>query len=146
MAEHAEILQRFGERARPVPHAERLSAARELGPINGDIAPRDPVFFERKRIRIGLVENLLKRRMIETLHTRERCTDEQIQIPVHDGPGRVVLVGQILLGPNAKEPLVLGNKLKELFNNHVHPTGVGPSEKPVEPMTGDHLSSLSSTE
>lgn len=58
----------------------------------------------------------------------------------------VVEAEKILFGPNAKEPLVLGNKLKELFNNHIHPTGVGPSEKPVQPMTGDHLSSLSSTE
>lgn len=48
---------------------------------------------------------------------------------------------KIQLGRDSKEPIVLGqqlldainNHLDKEFNNHIHPTGVGPSGKPIVP-------------
>jgi len=34
----------------------------------------------------------------------------------------------------------------QLFNSHTHPTGVGPSGPPAQPMMGSHLSTKSFTE
>jgi hypothetical protein len=48
--------------------------------------------------------------------------------------------GTVDIGPNAQEPVVLGNRLLALFNAHVHPTPVGPSGPPVSPMTPAQLS------
>jgi hypothetical protein len=58
----------------------------------------------------------------------------------------VVTAERIKLGSSASEPLVLGQAFQTLFNTHTHPTGVGPSGPPVQPMTPAHLSSKSSTE
>jgi hypothetical protein len=58
----------------------------------------------------------------------------------------IVTAGTIKLGADAAEPLVLGDAFKQLFNSHTHPTGVGPSGTPVEPMGDAHLSSVSKTE
>lgn len=58
----------------------------------------------------------------------------------------IVTAGTIKLGADAVEPLVLGNSFKTLFNTHTHPTGVGPSGMPTEPMGGTHLSKVSTTE
>jgi uncharacterized protein involved in type VI secretion and phage assembly len=61
--------------------------------------------------------------------------------------GEVIIKAEtIKLGEGASEPLVLGNAFKELFNQHTHPTGVGPSGPPTQPMASNHLSSVSSTE
>jgi uncharacterized protein involved in type VI secretion and phage assembly len=47
----------------------------------------------------------------------------------------------------ASEGLVLGNAFMELFNQHTHPTGVGPSGPPTEQMaSGDHVSTKHTTE
>ncbi len=53
---------------------------------------------------------------------------------------------KIKLGENAGQKLVLGDALMTLFNSHTHPTGVGPSGPPVQPMTAQHLSRVSKTE
>ncbi len=58
----------------------------------------------------------------------------------------VVTAEKIKLGGSAEEPLVLGKTFKDFFNNHIHPTGVGPSDTPTEKMSDSQLSSLSFTE
>lgn len=61
--------------------------------------------------------------------------------------GEVVITADaIKLGKDASERLVLGDKLMQLFNQHTHPTGVGPSGPPTNPMADSHLSKLSKTE
>lgn len=61
--------------------------------------------------------------------------------------GEVVITAEkVKFGEGADEPLVLGNACKQLFNQHTHPTGVGPSGPPTQPMAPNHLSSKSFTE
>jgi hypothetical protein len=61
--------------------------------------------------------------------------------------GEVVVEGQRLkLGEGAGEPLVLGNQLLQLFNQHTHPTGVGPSGPPTPLMQTSQLSRKCVTE
>lgn len=57
-----------------------------------------------------------------------------------------VTAEKIKLGKSAAEPLVLGQKLMQMFNSHTHPTGVGPSGPPAQPMTSAQLSTKSYTE
>lgn len=57
-----------------------------------------------------------------------------------------VKANKINLGQNASEKLVLGDTFMQLFNSHTHPTGVGPSGPPVQPMTPQQLSRVSKTE
>lgn len=56
--------------------------------------------------------------------------------------GVVIESSAIQIGSgSASEPLVLGDAFMQLFNSHTHPTGVGPSGPPVQPMTaGTHIS------
>jgi len=58
----------------------------------------------------------------------------------------VVTATKVKLGASASEPVVLGNVFKDFFNQHTHPTGVGPSGPPTQPMTPVQMSSLSFTE
>jgi hypothetical protein len=58
----------------------------------------------------------------------------------------IVTASKIQLGDSANEPLVLGNAFMQLFNTHTHPTGVGPSGPPAQPMLASHLSRKSYTE
>ncbi|MEM1032350.1 MAG: phage baseplate assembly protein V [Myxococcota bacterium] len=62
--------------------------------------------------------------------------------------GEVVVEAEKILlgGDGASKSLVLGEDLQQLFNSHTHPTGVGPSGPPTQPMTGSHLSKKSFTE
>lgn len=61
--------------------------------------------------------------------------------------GEVIIKAEtIKLGAGAGEKLVLGDAFKDLFNQHTHPTGVGPSGPPSQTMGSSHLSSVSSTE
>lgn len=63
------------------------------------------------------------------------------------GDGEVIVTAdKIKLGADAAEALVLGDAFKTLFNAHTHPTGVGPSGPPTQPMSGSHLSQVSKTE
>jgi len=52
---------------------------------------------------------------------------------------------KIKLGKTAAEAVIKGDTFKELYNNHIHPTPVGPTEKPVVPMDAA-LSQVSSTD
>jgi len=56
--------------------------------------------------------------------------------------GIVIKSSSIKIGSeNASEGIVLGNAFMELFNQHTHPTGVGPSGPPSQPMSsGTHVS------
>jgi hypothetical protein len=58
----------------------------------------------------------------------------------------VITADRIQLGANAGEPLVLGDSFMQLFNQHTHATGVGPSGPPTPPMQTTHLSSKNKTE
>jgi uncharacterized protein involved in type VI secretion and phage assembly len=62
--------------------------------------------------------------------------------------GEVVVTAEaIKLGKEASESLVLGDAFMQLFNQHTHPTGVGPSGPTANPMVASsHLSKLSKTE
>lgn len=63
------------------------------------------------------------------------------------GQGEVTITADtIKLGGNAGEALILGNSFMTHFNSHTHPTGVGPSGPPAQPMTNSHLSQTSKTE
>ena len=44
------------------------------------------------------------------------------------------------------EKVVLGDTFMQFFNTHTHPTGVGPSGPPVQPMAASHLSAKVTTE
>lgn len=58
----------------------------------------------------------------------------------------IVKADKILLCENASEKLVLGDSFMQLFNQHTHPTGVGPSGPPTQTMSSSHLSSKVTTE
>jgi uncharacterized protein involved in type VI secretion and phage assembly len=62
--------------------------------------------------------------------------------------GVVIKSNNIKIGSDgASEGLVLGKAFMDLFNNHTHPTGVGPSGPPVQPMlSGNHVSTKHNTE
>lgn len=62
--------------------------------------------------------------------------------------GTIVLTAEkIKLGASAREKVVLGDAFLQLFNTHTHPTGVGPSGPPVQPMVAPtHLSAKVTTE
>ncbi len=49
------------------------------------------------------------------------------------------------LGEAADERVVLGDSFMQFFNDHIHPTGVGPSDVPSIPMDATMLSDLSKT-
>ena len=52
----------------------------------------------------------------------------------------------IELGADAAEKVVLGDTFMEFFNSHTHPTGVGPSGPPAQPMSSSQLSSANTTQ
>jgi hypothetical protein len=62
--------------------------------------------------------------------------------------GVVVNSSTVKIGSGgAAQSLVLGDALMQLFNTHTHPTGVGPSGPPVQPMVaGSHVSTKHKTE
>lgn len=62
--------------------------------------------------------------------------------------GEVLITAEtIRLGRDGvREKLVLGDTFMQLFNSHTHPTGVGPSGPPTEPMGSSHLSTKVTTE
>ena len=58
----------------------------------------------------------------------------------------VIKADKIKLGNDAGQPVVLGDAFKDFFNQHTHPTGVGPSNPPTLPMQSSHLSTKVFTE
>jgi uncharacterized protein involved in type VI secretion and phage assembly len=57
-----------------------------------------------------------------------------------------VTAEKIKLGASASEKVVLGDTFMQFFNQHVHPTGVGPSGPPTQPMSSSQLSQKVTTE
>jgi uncharacterized protein involved in type VI secretion and phage assembly len=57
-----------------------------------------------------------------------------------------VTAEKIKLGASASEKVVLGDTFMQFFNQHVHPTGVGPSGPPTQPMSTSQLSQKVTTE
>jgi uncharacterized protein involved in type VI secretion and phage assembly len=62
--------------------------------------------------------------------------------------GEVIIKAEkVKLGAEgASQAVVLGNDFMQFFNTHTHPTGVGPSGPPAQPMQSAHLSKKSFTE
>ncbi len=60
--------------------------------------------------------------------------------------GVIVKAETIKLGAGAGEKVVLGDTFMNFFNTHTHPTGVGPSGPPTQPMASNHLSAKVKTE
>lgn len=62
--------------------------------------------------------------------------------------GEVIIKAEkVMLGKDgASQAVVLGNDFMQYFNTHTHPTGVGPSGPPAQPMQSSHLSKKSFTE
>lgn len=61
--------------------------------------------------------------------------------------GTVTITAEkIKLGASASEKVVLGDTFMQFFNAHVHPTGVGPSGPPTQPMSTSQLSQKVTTE
>lgn len=62
--------------------------------------------------------------------------------------GEVIIKAEkVKLGAEgASQAVVLGNDFMQYFNTHTHPTGVGPSGPPAQPMQSSHLSKKSFTE
>jgi Type VI secretion system/phage-baseplate injector OB domain len=64
-----------------------------------------------------------------------------------DAEGVITIsAGTIKLGASAGQKLVLGDAFMQLFNSHIHPTGVGNSGPPNPRMESSHLSQVSTTE
>lgn len=60
--------------------------------------------------------------------------------------GVIVTAETIKLGVEAEEKVVLGDTFMKLFNQHTHPTGVGPSGQPTPQMATSDLSAKVTTE
>ena len=58
----------------------------------------------------------------------------------------VIKADKIKLGDGASKAVILGDDFMQLFNQHMHPTGVGPSGPPTPPMQPSHLSKKAFTE
>jgi hypothetical protein len=83
----------------------------------------------------------------EKLRIKIKMNNDEIRMEKSGGKQKVIVKSEnIELGEGAVEKLVLGNKFLQLFNQHTHPTGVGPSGVPIQPMVDDkHLSQVSKT-
>jgi uncharacterized protein involved in type VI secretion and phage assembly len=72
--------------------------------------------------------------------------DDKAEIRLTTNGEVVIKAGTIKLGESASEALVRGDSFRTLFNSHTHPTGVGPSGPPAQPMQPSHLSTKVTTE
>ena len=72
--------------------------------------------------------------------------DGQTEIRLTADGEVIVKANTIKLGVEASEAVVLGNNFKDFFNQHTHPTGVGPSGTPTQTMEDSHLSAKTFTE
>jgi len=83
----------------------------------------------------------------EKLRVVIKLNNDEVRMEKQGGKQKVIVKSEnIELGEGAVEKLVLGNKFLQLFNSHTHPTGVGPSGVPIQPMVDpQHLSQVSKT-
>lgn len=98
---------------------------------------------------------LIKSRSGHTLVFDDKDGEEKITITDKAGnvielnaDGVTITSDAIKIGTaDSSEGLVLGDALLELFNQHTHPTGVGPSGPTTQPMVkGTHVSEKHTTE
>jgi hypothetical protein len=83
----------------------------------------------------------------EKLRIVLKLNDDEIRMEKQGAKQKVIIKSEnIELGEEAIEKVMLGNKFLQLYNQHTHPTGVGPSGVPVVPMIdAQHLSQVSKT-
>jgi len=83
----------------------------------------------------------------EKLRIILKLNDDEIRMEKQGAKQKVIIKSEnIELGEEATEKVILGNKFLQLYNQHTHPTGVGPSGVPVVPMVDpQHLSQVSKT-
>lgn len=83
----------------------------------------------------------------EKLRIVLKLNDDEIRMEKQGAKQKVIVKSEnIELGEEAIEKIILGNKFLELYNQHTHPTGVGPSGVPIVPMVDiQHLSQVSKT-
>ena len=83
----------------------------------------------------------------EKLRIVLKLNDDEIRMEKQGAKQKVIVKSEnIELGEEAVEKIILGNKFLELYNQHTHPTGVGPSGVPIVPMVDiQHLSQVSKT-
>jgi len=83
----------------------------------------------------------------EKLRVKIKMNGDEFRMEKSDGKQKVIIKSEnIELGEGAVEKIILGNKFLQLYNQHTHPTGVGPSGVPIIPMTDpQHLSQVSKT-
>jgi hypothetical protein len=83
----------------------------------------------------------------EKLRIVLKLNDDEIRMEKQGAKQKVIIKSEnIELGEEAIEKVILGNKFLQLYNQHTHPTGVGPSGVPVVPMIdAQHLSQVSKT-
>jgi hypothetical protein len=81
----------------------------------------------------------------EKLRVKIKMNGDEFRMEKSDGKQKVIIKSEnIELGEGAVEKIILGNKFLQLYNQHTHPTGVGPSGVPIIPMTDpQHLSQVS---
>jgi hypothetical protein len=83
----------------------------------------------------------------EKLRIKIKMNDDEIRMEKQGVNQKVIIKSEnIELGEEAAQKLIFGDRFLDLFNRHTHPTGVGPSGFPVEPMSDlIHLSQVSKT-
>jgi len=83
----------------------------------------------------------------EKLRVKIKMNDDEFRMEKSGGKQKVIIKSEnIELGEGAVEKVIFGNKFLQLYNQHTHPTGVGPSGVPVVPMVDQqHLSQVSKT-
>jgi hypothetical protein len=80
----------------------------------------------------------------ESLRVVLKMKDDEIRMENKNGKQTVIInSGNIELGENAAESVVLGDSFMTLFNSHTHPIPEGQSEPPTEKMQSQlHLSTI----
>lgn len=83
----------------------------------------------------------------EKLRIVLKMNDDEIRMEKKNGKQTVIInSGNIELGENAAESLILGDSFKSLYNSHTHSTSSGESSTPSQLMQDNtHLSQISKT-
>ena len=80
--------------------------------------------------------------LTSTGNTTVSCADATVT-----ATGTATIEGtNVKLGAAASESVIKGDTFKKYFDMHIHPTALGPSEKPLQPMPASTLSTKVKTE
>jgi uncharacterized protein involved in type VI secretion and phage assembly len=118
---------------------------------NGQDAPPEESAFGEAENAVRVIKSRSGHKIIfdDTGDSETLTVEDKHGNHVELGPEGVVIKSDaIKIGSSgSSEALVLGNAFLELFNQHTHPTGVGPSGPPAQAMEdGTHISSNHKTE